>query len=797
MTYPKRAGMSTPFRLIGDDDDTWWYLSDLDRIYLESMPKHELESFCQTWLFFGLIHEMLGNSYNLEDYVSVRENGRGPVKALSTSKLNQNIKGWVDSIRDGNTNGFPTHQRVAECLRLARGTLFVINSKIDPEIEVSLVSLAQNLAYAADRAFDYKSQSVRLWPQTSSYWNKRLLAGGWCASQTKLILETYTNIQTLHFLACMSHAESLESHQQCDDQDCKAYQNELGKYETQHVNGDCTCEGLTIDQRTLFEILKGGSLPLLRINQHQSLTLISVDIVPSNEASRYMALFHVWAHGLGNPHSNGLPRCQLSYLWKLVKKLNNVSDPQDARELLLWCDTLSCPLRPKEARELALREMYRTYDNATYVLVLEKSLLGYDLETTHLDELWMRILNSSWRRRLWTLQEGALAATKSRLWFQLRDNAVSLGTLVHQLENKVAEHDIGTSLLTIDIRRSLSWNVDFLRYTSKMQTVKDITISLRFRSVSVLSDEPLLVANLLSLDIARVLDGPDSERYNRLWRQIHAVYGGVPQGLIFRMGPRLTESGLRWAPATLLGHVDQRWLATGVGVIDPGILTANDGLLVKFPGFRLSLPQRPKGLSPNLEPPTKDLDLAFVRDEYGSWYLFKHRSAAEQDFSNGTLWAILHAISQSGSEVWAIHPKTKENVCLIIEVLASTVGESGDKKARSRIHVTIWNKILEELLESFYTLAKQLSDSEASRRIASFDNDGEIDSSLPEYKVSMKAWEAELQQLARSEKAKSTLLAAGHDYPERYIADFIARFFWGQYLIKGEKVPESQRWCID
>lgn len=47
---------------------------------------------------------------------------------------------------------------------------------------------------------------------------------------------------------------------------------------------------------------------------------------------------------------------------------------------------------------------------------------------------------------------------------------------------------------------------------------------------------------------------------------------------------------------------------------------------------------------------------------------------------------MLHAISQSGSEVWAIHPKTRGNMCLIVEVVASIVGESGEKKARAKIH---------------------------------------------------------------------------------------------------------------
>ena len=417
ITYPRRAGISTPFQVVSNDDDSWCYLSAPARVYLESMPKHELEPFCQTWLFFGLIHEILCSFYNHEDYVSVRDNGGRPVKALSTSRFNQDLGRWTDSMRDGNANSFPAYQHVVECLRLARATLLVIHSNIEPETTSSLVSVLQNLTFAADIVFGHRPRSLHAWPNTNPYWHKRLLASGWCASQTKLILHAYTDIQTLHFLASVSHAESVESHQQCDDQHCKAYQTELGKYEARHLNEDCKCEELTIDQKSLFAILIEGSLPLLRIHQHQSLNQISVDIVPSNDASRYVALSHVWAQGLGNPHANGLPRCQLSYLWELVRQLHKASNPEDARELLLWCDTLSCPVGPKEARELALKEMYRTYENATYVLVLEKSLLGYNLEALHLDELCMRILQSSWRRRLWTLQEGALATIKSRLWF--------------------------------------------------------------------------------------------------------------------------------------------------------------------------------------------------------------------------------------------------------------------------------------------------------------------------------------------------------------------------------------------
>ena len=258
----------------------------------------------------------------------------------------------------------------------------------------------------------------------------------------------------------------------------------------------------------------------------------------------------------------------------------------------------------------------------------------------------------------------------------------------------------------------------------------------------------------------------------------------------------MTESGLRWAATSLLGHVDLGWLATD-GAIDLGILTATDGLLVQSPGFKLSFPDRPKGMSPNLEPVTKDLVSPFARDEYGSWSIFWHRSAPEQDISKRSLWEMLQKVVRSGLDVWAIHPKTKGNIFLVIDVVACIAGESGYRKARSKIHMLLFENFLGDFLESFYTLAKQLSESEASKKIANFDNGSEIDSNLPEYKIAMEAWEAELHRLARSEKAKSAFTASNFTSSEGKIADFIAHLFWGHYFIKGETAPANQRWCID
>ncbi len=190
---------------------------------------------------------------------------------------------------------------------------------------------------------------------------------------------------------------------------------------------------LIINQEHLFKVLKGGSLPLLLVNEHQSFDELSVDIVHSTGKFRYVALFHVWAHGLANPSANALPRCQLSYLRKVIRQLDIEVQCQDARELYLWCDTLCCPVEPREAKDLAWQIMYSTYKDATHILVLEASLIPYHLDTLNVDEVCVRILTSPWMRRLWTLQEGALPARTralpartQRLWFQFRDRAINI-----------------------------------------------------------------------------------------------------------------------------------------------------------------------------------------------------------------------------------------------------------------------------------------------------------------------------------------------------------------------------------
>lgn len=78
------------------------------------------------------------------------------------------------------------------------------------------------------------------------------------------------------------------------------------------------------------------------------------------------------ADGLGNPYKNALPRFQLRRLEKICQQLRREAfGDNDDQELLIWIDTLCCPVGPKAAKDRALANMRKVYEDATCVLVLD------------------------------------------------------------------------------------------------------------------------------------------------------------------------------------------------------------------------------------------------------------------------------------------------------------------------------------------------------------------------------------------------------------------------------------------
>lgn len=158
------------------------------------------------------------------------------------------------------------------------------------------------------------------------------------------------------------------------------------------------------DQNAMLDILRSGGVPLIA-----SLSESQIEFVDSRSdpAVPYVAISHVWSDGLGKAGSNSLRYCQLSRLRHYAEVL--LKDQHLTTSPYFWIDKICCPVGPSEDKTLAMRKMRGTYEQAESTLVIHSDLLNQSMPECSALEILFRIFTSSWMRRLWTLQEGALA----------------------------------------------------------------------------------------------------------------------------------------------------------------------------------------------------------------------------------------------------------------------------------------------------------------------------------------------------------------------------------------------------
>lgn len=564
LEYPRRQGLP---RL---EVDWLGSLSLVNQWYLKAIPPAESESFLQNWLFFGLLHEILGDSYCHEDFVTTAEDDKGKRTIITTAVLVSRLEKWEKTIRQDEGPRMAVYEHVAQCLELAYACLKVCCPAFDNDLKFHLASVAEILAWAASKACNVawtesprRSQIPLIWgdPIDEDFVRLILLErSNCCRGQMKMLRETFRSPQALAFVAsCFQDDTDRSQHASCDEICCRAG-NSAGDL-PHHVNDSCKCQPIHVDEAELVACLeKENCLPLLRLREEQDSDEITVEVVESTKDTRYVALSHVWADGLGNPQATALPRCQLFRLKALVNKLdrdvtrNWWDRPESPSEMLLWCDTLCCPVAPPEWKNMALAKMYRTYDEASEVLVLDQSLICRRVGEMRPDEACLRIAASRWMTRLWTLQEGALPSRKKNLWFQFNKTAFHVRTLYGVLQN-FETTDIRMRSVTHGIRRRFHTFMALFHVTDAERLgadLQNIMRGLMYRSVTVSSDEPLLIANLLALDLTAILESKPAERMQALWRTMSSSPFGIDKGLLFQLGPRMKEPGFRWAPSSLL-----------------------------------------------------------------------------------------------------------------------------------------------------------------------------------------------------------------------------------------------------
>lgn len=287
------------------------------------------------------------------------------------------------------------------------------------------------------------------------------------------------------------------------------------------------------------------------------------------------------ADGLGNPFENSLPRCQLQRLRDHATNLCKIHSVSGHRPIAHWIDTLCIPVAAhlKDYRKLAIRLLGRTFHEATAVLVLDRELCLFQSQKASIFELSIRIMCSGWMKRLWTLQEAALAAespdSRGKMYFQMGDGPVLWNKLSQAFEHKPSRprphppklNALITTIYEVKSRLNFEFGV-LVSMNDRLPSIHDLqkpgpdthfqrlSRAVQNRSTSKSEDEPICLASLIGLDVADILSVQTAaERMSHFYLLLREIPTAIifPQlGVKNLLSKNLQDAPFRWAPKSLL-----------------------------------------------------------------------------------------------------------------------------------------------------------------------------------------------------------------------------------------------------
>jgi hypothetical protein len=419
------------------------------------------------------------------------------------------------------------------------------------------------------------------WPADDSLGRQILHSmqqGDWCPNVVACLKGFhFKSLGAFWLYANLRPPSVMDGHRKCTTGECRSLQVDEARYHTIHMSPACHCESLGPSYSSLADMVMKGALPLVTIGKNTISAVQEVTLHEKKETDKFVAISHVWADGHGNPKSNTLPVCILDKIQTLVNALPEHTSTNDTP---FWMDTLCLPVLPPDLRKQALSKLNEPFKHAAAVLVLDSYLQSLDVEEMSLAEAMARITVSGWAKRMWTYAEGRLG---SNIWFQFKDHSINLSDAVQQWFASASGPSTPVNKLFWDISAYYRATVIMgLRGFSSDYPMADIQSEMATRTTSRKSDEPLCLGALLDLDMSKLVEASEHERMQLVW----SLQPYIPIGVLLApLTNRLTSTGFRWAPSSLMGEYDfddWHW-----SIDEHGVLTA-DGLVATMPAILFS-----------------------------------------------------------------------------------------------------------------------------------------------------------------------------------------------------------------
>ena len=281
----------------------------------------------QSWLYFGLLAELFGSSFDENDFIKNSTDGKIYITTCNLPALlkdrcqeNSHFYQWASSmgIRDRSQAGFlrgspyvRLNKRIATALGLAQEKSNLLEATVPPArlIALSIKVLIWSVANALCTYLPSRKQMADFKPRPSPTLTPRMLDGGKCPYWTEIYLQRYS-VAMVYYLAAVPFLYGNIDHSTCSVTECTAHDIDEQQYTTKHVQDGCECDMVAPNVAKISSIIEKNGVPLVRLKVLPS-GLLGLDVVRGQYGTHYTAISHVWSGGLGNPSSNSLPQCQL------------------------------------------------------------------------------------------------------------------------------------------------------------------------------------------------------------------------------------------------------------------------------------------------------------------------------------------------------------------------------------------------------------------------------------------------------------------------------------------------------
>lgn len=293
-----------------------------DKPYTEMLyptPKNELHPFLQTWLFFGLVAEMLGLNEvapgvrlmdkstadkeiaTLHNDFQIRRHGSSYLTALPVLEWGEKFRERLALAPD------KLHRMIylSHCLRYCAVILHSIRENVDASVRYSIAALGELFSSGLYTGATLAQPKIDL-PIIGLTWHvnyvkegdvvdRFMSQNGWCPSEIEKIRAQSKSLFSTHYMSRLKCVGPALDHAKCTKHICQAFQMDIASYKPAHVSSDCDCENIEVDPFQVSKILRStGLFPVIRVaHELNQLDSIEVFVEIYREDVPYVALSHV------------------------------------------------------------------------------------------------------------------------------------------------------------------------------------------------------------------------------------------------------------------------------------------------------------------------------------------------------------------------------------------------------------------------------------------------------------------------------------------------------------------------